>query len=163
MNTEEEYLSIIEHTQIVSIDLIIHNNANEVLLGKRKNDPAKHMYFTPGGRVFKLEKFEDAICRVSKNEVGFELSNSRLHGVYHHIYPQNFKNNLFGTHYISFAYSFSNVACDAICSRVTHGGDQYTDQHFEFKWFSISDLLTSDVVHENVKEFFRNKPKNKID
>ena len=163
MNTEDEYLSIIQNTQIVSIDLIIYNEKGHVLLGKRKNKPAQNMYFTPGGRVFKLEQFQDAISRISKNEVGSELSNGKLHGVYHHIYPQNFKNDLFSTHYINFAYAFdkdTNVNTSNL--KNTHGNDQYTDQHHDFKWFSISDLLTSTEVHENVQKYFQDHPANQI-
>lgn len=166
MNTEDEYYMLIKNTQVVSIDLIIFDVASNVLLGKRNNEPAKGMYFTPGGRTFKLEEFGDAVKRISKNEVGLELSNGQIHGVYHHIYPNNFRDVSFSTHYVNFAYSFINaeIPLTAIEPKETSGccPDAYTNQHCEFKWFSIPDLMVSDEVHQNVKNYFHTTPPNKI-
>lgn len=38
---DETFKSIIQHTPLISIDLIVRNEAGEVLLGKRVNAPAK--------------------------------------------------------------------------------------------------------------------------
>ena len=49
------FKTVVHSASLVSIDLIILNEDGEVLLGKRKNKPAKGFYFTIGGRVFKNE------------------------------------------------------------------------------------------------------------
>jgi hypothetical protein len=38
---------------LVSIDLIIRDNADRVLLGLRNNEPAKGYFFVPGGIILK--------------------------------------------------------------------------------------------------------------
>tara|TARA_B110000483_G_scaffold240102_1_gene319984 strand:+ start:2435 stop:2929 length:495 start_codon:yes stop_codon:yes gene_type:complete len=163
MNTENDFAMILKNTQLVSIDLIIYNDSSHVLLGKRNNEPAKNMYFTPGGRTFKLEAFEDAVKRISKNEVGFELSNGKIHGVYHHIYPNNFRDEDVSTHYVNFAYKFVDIGSPiATIESVRDSLDAYTNQHCELKWFSIPDLMSSDEVHQNVKNYFHTMPPNKI-
>ena len=39
--------TVIRHAPLVAIDLIIRNARGEVLLGLRKNEPAKGCYFVP--------------------------------------------------------------------------------------------------------------------
>ena len=45
----------------------------KILLGKRKNPPAKNFFFVPGGRIFKSELKKHAFKRILKNELGFSL------------------------------------------------------------------------------------------
>ena len=167
MNSENEYYEIIKNTQIISIDLILVNENNDILLGKRNNEPAKGMFFSPGCRAFKLESFENAISRISINEIGHELKKGKLHGIYHHNYDNNFKDDLFGTHYINFCYVFnvdSNVINNSSDDKIRkHNNDLYCDQHLEFKWFSILDILSSKDVHLNVKNYFNINASNKIE
>ena len=47
MNSENEYYNLIKNTQIISIDFILVNENNNILLGKRNNEPAKGMFFPP--------------------------------------------------------------------------------------------------------------------
>ncbi len=47
---DEKFLEIIDLSPLVSIDLIVYNDKNEVLLGKRANRPAKDYWFVPGGK-----------------------------------------------------------------------------------------------------------------
>lgn len=49
------------------------NEKNQILLGQRKNAPAKDDWFVPGGRVLKNEPLEQDFKRVSKNELGLEI------------------------------------------------------------------------------------------
>lgn len=39
------FSNIIQNTPLISIDLIVTNRANQVLLGKRVNEPAKNFWF----------------------------------------------------------------------------------------------------------------------
>ena len=50
---KKHVLEIIEATPLVSIDLVIRNPSNKVLLGKRNNHPAMGFWFVPGGWIFK--------------------------------------------------------------------------------------------------------------
>ena len=84
---QNKYLEIIKNTQIMSTDLLIFNPDGEVLLVKRLNKPAKNSWFVPGGKVRKYETLTDAVKRVSKTELGLELTINLYLGVYNHITP----------------------------------------------------------------------------
>jgi len=49
---------------LVSIDLIIRNARDEVLLGLRSNEPAKGFYFVPGGMIRKGERLGEAFASI---------------------------------------------------------------------------------------------------
>lgn len=89
---DDEFLNIIDKTPLVSIDLIIENPEGKILLGKRNNRPAQDYWFVPGGRIRKNETLSQAIHRISKTELGFEISldDVELIGAYDHIYDDNF-------------------------------------------------------------------------
>jgi colanic acid biosynthesis protein WcaH len=160
---KDTYLKIMENTQIISADLIIFNNNGKVLLGKRTGEPAKDMWFVPGGRIRKNETFPDAVRRIFVQEIGIVLDKRTNHpepiGVYHQTYSKNFDNDNFNAHYITFAYSMtiSNEVyySDNIVPKPDH-------QHSEFKWWSIQDILKSDNVHNYCKNYFHPQPWNKI-
>lgn len=157
---KQEYLQVIKHNQLIALDLILVNDKNEVLLGYRNNRPAKDTWFTFGSRIFKDESFEDGCKRVSKNELGLDISlyDCVKHGVYVHNYPDNFDNEDFGTTYYVFA--FVHHLRDTNCDKIR--GD---NQHSTFKWFSIDDIVQQkyeNVVHEYVRNYFIDNPPNRI-
>ena len=144
-----EFRKIIDATPLVSVDLLIRNQNNEVLLGKRVNRPAKGFWFVPGGRITKNETISKAILRVSKSELGIELirDSCQLVGAYDHIYEDNFWGDTeVNTHYVVLAFEFE-VAKDIKLS-----GD---DQHTALSWWPIPNLLNCDKVHENTKIYYR--------
>lgn len=154
----EEYLHVIKHTQLVSVDLIILDQENNVLLGLRENEPAKNTWFVPGGRIFKNENLKEALERVSQKELGLTLNqdNSKveLFGVYNHTYRNNFDNDDFGTKYIVFAHIIKvnkeNIKLE------------YDEQHSSLRWFNIKDLLEDKQVHQFIKYYFSVCPENRI-
>ena len=56
----DDFVEVVKKTPLVSIDLIVENDRNEVLLGFRKNEPAKNYWFVPGGRILKNERIAEA-------------------------------------------------------------------------------------------------------
>jgi 8-oxo-dGTP diphosphatase len=60
--------------------VIFHNDA--VVLIKRKYDPYKGHYALPGGAVEIGETVEDACRREMREEIGLEIQNLRLIGIY---------------------------------------------------------------------------------
>jgi colanic acid biosynthesis protein WcaH len=54
MLSHDDYIKAIELTQLVSIDLVISDQHGNVLVGKRKNEPAKDTWFVPGSRLYKM-------------------------------------------------------------------------------------------------------------
>jgi colanic acid biosynthesis protein WcaH len=102
--------TVIRLAPLIAIDLIIRNARDEVLLGLRKNEPAKGCYFVPGGVILKNERLADAFARLIKNETDHaaRLDDARLIGVYEHFYDNNRSGNGgYGTHYVVLGYEFS--------------------------------------------------------
>jgi colanic acid biosynthesis protein WcaH len=150
MKMEEKYiLEIIKATPLVSVDLIIRNPSEKVLLGKRTNRPAKGYWFVPGGRIIKNETINQALKRISEVEVGLDLSADApsLLGAYDHIYEDNFLNvKGINTHYVVLAFVI------ALQQEIEVKSDE---QHTELKWWGIDKLLQDQTVHQNTKVYFR--------
>lgn len=63
------YKQIVEVMPILCVDLVIVHEG-KYLLVKRKNEPAKGLWWPPGGRVWKGETIEQAARRKAKEEIG---------------------------------------------------------------------------------------------
>jgi colanic acid biosynthesis protein WcaH len=141
------FKQVVQNTPLMSIDLIIKNNAGQVLLGKRNNRPAQGYWFVPGGRIVKDETFDIAFSRLTLIEIGkaFSLSNATFLGPYQHLYSDNLFGEDFTTHYVVLAYL------------ITFNGDLSDlpdDQHNCYRWWDVKTLLTSNKVHDNTKAYF---------
>lgn len=153
----EDFKSLVKNGILLSIDLIIKNENGEVLVGKRKNNPAKGYWFVPGGRIFKNESFKDALHRVCKAEVGILKVNSifKLLGFFNHIYNDNFFGDpTFNTHYMAIGVKLK-------ISEI-HMKTSIHDQHDEIKFMSISDILNDTNVHENTRYYFTDNAPNRF-
>lgn len=71
----EEYTKIKKSFPIPCVDLIVKNEKGEILLIKRKNEPAKNEWWFPGGRIMFGETRKDAAIRKLKEECGI-IANS---------------------------------------------------------------------------------------
>lgn len=156
-----QFLSVVRHALLVSVDLVVVNNSQQALLGYRKNRPAQHTWFVPGGRMRKNERIPEALQRVARDELGLEVRvtldpggavseaniPTRFLGVYEHLYDDNFADRPgIGTHIIVLAY---RVSLDELSL------DLPTEQHSRYRWLNIEELLTCAEVHENTKVYFR--------
>jgi colanic acid biosynthesis protein WcaH len=146
---DRRFLEIIAATPLVSIDLIIRNEKDQVLLGKRVNRPAQNLWFVPGGRIRKNERIQDAFARIFKAELGISspFTQARLLGAYDHIYDDNFlaEPNI-NTHYVVLAFTCTLESSRAIKPDL---------QHESLDWWDIPSLLASSAIHENTKLYFR--------
>ena len=141
--------TVIRLAPLVSIDLIIRDTADRVLLGLRNNEPAKGYFFVPGGIILKDEPLHDAFARIIRKEINYSstLTQARLIGAFDHFYETNRSGEPgYGTRYIALAHEVrlqdtSGIAPDS--------------QHSEYSWWTEADLLKSIRVHENTKTYFR--------
>ncbi len=147
MLNDPDFLRIVAGTPLVSIDLILRNAQGEILLGRRTNRPAQGRWFVPGGRIRKDERVPEALRRISQREVGWELREAKLLGVFDHLYPDNFADAPgISTHYVVLGME----ACWP--DDVAPVADA---QHEALHWWKVAELLASPDVHENTKAYFR--------
>lgn len=148
---DETFKSVIQHTPLISIDLIVRNEQGEVLLGKRVNAPAKGYWFVPGGRVRKNETLDDAFVRLVREELGIESgitrADAKFLGVFEHFYDDCVFNNIISTHYIVLAYSL-NIIDEKLLKFSLN-------QHNDYKWVYYPNILSFLLIHENIKEYLK--------
>ena len=144
MIPNEQFKIVIEHTPLISIDLVTMHQ-DKVLLGKRVNKPAKDYYFTTGGIVRKNESFKEAQKRIAKDELGIDLNQEpKFIGVFEHFYNDSIFDDI-STHYINHGYL---LKLDKELIELPQ------EQHNDYKWFTIKELLQSEEVHKHVKDYF---------
>jgi len=144
-----DFEQVIRHTPLIAIDLLARSPEGKILLGRRKNEPAKGALFTVGGRIGKNESRAMAFKRISRDELGIErtIDQARFCGVYEHFYDTNvFGKPGLSTHYLTLAYELFLVLPHEALPR---------DQHGDYVWLTEAELLANPEVHENAKAFFR--------
>jgi colanic acid biosynthesis protein WcaH len=151
MLSQNDYYNVCKLTHTPSIDLIIKHH-DKYLVGRRQNNPAKGYYFVLGGVIQKYEKINKAIERISHRELGIKLyeCDMKFHCVSQHWYRNNFKDDIFGTHYLSLSY-IVELSNDQINSIVLD------DQHSDIKFMTVNEILSDDSVHPYTKGFFDKK------
>ena len=145
----EVFKTVVEHTPLVSVDLIVKNE-DKVLLGKRVNKPAQGYWFTLGGRVLKGESIASAIERIEKDELGIVVnSNPKFIGVFEHLYDDSIFEGV-STHYLNLGYEIEVSSLE----------DLPAEQHDDYHWFGLEELIQSSEVHPYVKDYFTEKKEN---
>ena len=71
------FRNIVQNVPLVSIDLVVFNQENKMLVGFRCNNPAKGFWFVPGSRIFKDENIKSAFERISIKELNYKLKIKR--------------------------------------------------------------------------------------
>lgn len=147
MLAESTFKTIVSSTPLISVDLIVKKEG-KILLGKRVNRPAQGFFFTIGGRIYKDEKIQDGLSRVAKDELNLTLEEQpTCIGVYQHFYDDSIFEGV-RTHYVNLGFEIE----------VQHLGNLPKEQHTEYKWFTLEELLADEEVHPYVKDYFnRNK------
>jgi colanic acid biosynthesis protein WcaH len=144
-----EFLTVVSNTPLIALDLIVHDEQGRYLLGRRVNRPAQGSWFVPGGRVRKDESLDNAFIRLTREELGLhevERSDAGLLGVYEHFYDDNFSGKEgISTHYVVLGYRFR------LPQRLPH---LPLDQHSDYRWASVEDILLDETVHDNSRAYF---------
>ncbi|MGO4331462.1 GDP-mannose mannosyl hydrolase [Cupriavidus sp. 2TAF22] len=151
-----DFLSVVRHAPLVSIDLIVTDAQGRALLGRRRNRPARDTWFVPGGRIRKDENLDAAFRRIVADELGIagvERASATARGVFEHLYPDNFAGEPgVTTHYVVLAYAWTMPAGTQEAREAAVGTP---GQHSAYRWMSPAELLGRDDVHENTKAYFR--------
>lgn len=142
----QTFKTVIENTPLVSIDLCLVCNG-QIFLSKRRNDPLKGRWFTPGGRIHKNETWQDALLRILEVELGLtgiELEDFTLMGIWDHFYSNSALDQNISTHYVNLPH-FAEIKSKP---RVV-----LDDQHDEFKWFDLSAIANDEKFHPYVRNY----------
>jgi len=147
LEQKEDLLQALSTLPMVSIDLIVHDIDNRILLGKRKNPPAKGYYFVPGGRIRRMESLLDAFRRITLMELGlsYELEDSVFLGIFEHMYGNSAFSEVVGSHYVSIGMRINLDSSNTVFPAV---------QHSKYRWLSIEEICVDADVHPCTKEFF---------
>jgi colanic acid biosynthesis protein WcaH len=141
-----EFTQVVRLTPLVSIDLVVRNAAGEMLVGWRRNRPARDTWFVPGGRIGKDERIAAAFTRLAQDELNaaLRIEDARFLGVFEHLYGDNFAGEPgFGTHYVVLAYAVQAAADLALPEA----------QHSRYRWISDAALLADPAVHANTRAY----------
>lgn len=147
MISNDKFKTVVENAPLVSIDFIIENRQGHFLLGKRINKPAQGYWFTLGGRIFKDDRIDEAIKRLSRKEFNLEMTREMLlfHGVYEHFYDDSFVDEAVSTHYIVLAYRL----------KIEDELTLPSEQHSEYRFFPRNEILERDDIHPYTKDYFK--------
>lgn len=144
-----EYAGVIRCAPLVCVDLLIRDAEHRVLLGMRRNNPARGFWFTLGGRVRKNERISDAVARVLDAELGvIKFEPATFVGTFEHFHASNrFDDPGFDTHCIILAFE---IVLDA----ATLDLQPVDDQHSALTWMSLDQLRVDELVHPYIREYF---------
>ncbi|MCD0491982.1 GDP-mannose mannosyl hydrolase [Chromobacterium violaceum] len=143
-----DFMHVVKHAPLISIDFIIENENGEYLLGLRKNQPAAGYWFVLGGRIRKNESIDSAFLRLSNEELGIaiERSEAKPFGVWEHFYNTNaYEEEGFGTHYIVLAYKIKLSL---------HLSTLPNLQHTEYRWIKRAEVIEDPSIHDNSRAYF---------
>lgn len=146
--SRKQLAEVVRNAPLVSIDLVVKNRRGQILVGLRKNEPAKGYWFVPGGRILKDERVPEAFERIARDELGIKLTfpDARFLGVFEHLYPNNFtEEQEFSTHYVVLAYEVRT-------GEASHNLPD--EQHSEYKWLSNESLAKEGNVHPYTRRYF---------
>jgi colanic acid biosynthesis protein WcaH len=143
-----EFLELVARAPLVSIDLIVRDDAGRVLVGLRRNAPARSWWFVPGGCVRKNETLDSAFARITLDELGLEVPRAatRFLGAFEHFYDDNAGDMPgFGTHYVPLAHALPQGLALQLPQ----------EQHSGYRWLEEAELLADPQVHDYTKAYFR--------
>ena len=143
----ELFKTVVDNAPLFAIDLVVVNESDEILVGKRLNAPAKDWWFVPGGRVFKNERLSVAFQRLSRGELGaqYSLEQAHLLGLFEHFYDNSVFDSTTSTHYIN-ATHLLRVKTDEL--NLPTG-----EQHLNYRWVPLSDVESDTTIHRFSKVF----------
>lgn len=154
---KSDFKKVVLLAPLISIDLCILKK-NKLLIGQRKNSPAKNFYFVPGGRVRKNEHLDQAINRILLKELGYKFTKKKnlsdnFLGFFEHFYEDNFQDNKnFSTHYVVLAFSLNfDYIIDAFDI------PEEEDQHSNYIWYDLNHNNKSKLSIHEYTQYYINR------
>lgn len=147
---EEAFSAACAALPLISVDWIITNPDQQLLLGLRNNRPGRDYWFTPGGRIRKNEVFSEACRRIAQEELGLNpnMARAQLMGVWDHFYPDSAFADDVSTHYVNLPHwlplSWPEIAALTL---------NLNDQHRAWRWLSAQAASTDASVNPYAQNY----------
>ena len=135
------YAAVVRHTVVCCVDIVLvrrnpESRRRECLLALRASEPAKGIWWWPGGRLLKGETFFDTAVRKAKQEAGLDASQVRpvqVLGVWNTFFPLSSwdTDQIKGTQTVN-AIVLVEVILDDLVTDV-----RLDAQHDNFRWISL--------------------------
>jgi 8-oxo-dGTP diphosphatase len=132
---ESLYNQIVSVMPIPTVEAIILNKENNILVLKRNNPPAKNHWWFSGGRVQKGETIDEALVRKVKEETGLDVEVGRLVGVYTRLFPER-----------------HDIAITFLC-KSRDGKITLNQEHSEASFMSVKDAVAE--LHPELKKVLK--------
>ena len=148
---EDDFYLAVSLLPLVSIDLLVFNQQHQLLLGLRNNAPAQDWWFSPGARIRKNESLPLAMQRIWQEELGQSIPwpvKPQLLGAWDHFYSNSRFDESISTHYVNLPHF--------VPLREANTWDESAlplDQHREWRWMNLQDVVESSEVHEYVRVY----------
>lgn len=138
--SDEDYGILLDTVAIACVDIVVLNQYDEMLLGKRTREPQPDWWII-GGRMIPGESFEQAAARNLLRELGLDIEPNRFHylDTFSLVWSKRTQppqNN--GCHTISITMFVTLT--DREITTITPN-----DEYSELKWRSLRDIVTSDL------------------
>lgn len=152
MLSPRSFFNVVKNTQLVSVDLLVYDDNDRLLLGRRKNRPAQNTLFVPGGKVWKGEQLLQGAQRLLNDELGIE-SEMKLdfHSVNDHIYTDNFTGEGLSTHYVCVSFQ-TKLGHNKVDENV------FLKQHSELVWLTPQEMRERTDVHHYTMRYIDSHP-----
>ena len=148
-----QFAQACEALPLVSIDLVLTDEAGRLLLGLRRNAPARDWWFTPGGRIRKNEPLADARRRIAAEELGLPettVHRATLMGAWDHFYPDSAFDASISTHYVNLAL-WLPLTTDEVATLTLPAGNG--EQHTGWQWMPLAQASEDENVHPHVRVY----------
>jgi len=148
-----QFAQACEALPLVSIDLVLTDEAERLLLGLRSNTPARDWWFTPGGRIRKNEPLAEARRRIAAEELGLPdtaLRRATLMGAWDHFYPDSAFDAGISTHYVNLALWLPLSSAEVAGLSLPAGQGE---QHAGWQWMPLTQAEADDAVHPHVRVY----------
>jgi len=148
-----QFAQACEALPLVSIDLVLTDEAGRLLLGLRRNAPARDWWFTPGGRIRKNEPLTEARRRIAAEELGLPQSAVRratFMGAWDHFYADSVFDPDVSTHYVNLALWLPLTEQEAAALPLPKDDDA---QHAGWQWMPANQAATVPGVHPHVQVY----------
>ena len=143
--SDEDFKFLVRSAPLASVDVCVLVG-EKLLLGKRKREPLREKWFTPGGCVRKGERWQDAVVRVSRSELGVQINPYDLVGMgsWDQFYDHSVCGDKVPTHYVTRAHAlflreYPDINLD--------------EQHSEFRWVALAEISSGAEFSVYLKDY----------